>query len=1252
VSLDLRLVAHAPNGARQGVLPTPQTVSASMVFGDVGGVEVAYPPAGPKGSLLASPCEIAVEVSYDLGATWTEPDNARYLRLVRAGDTVEQVPVVAYRGPSYLWTLSKARVLPEGLLNADGKRPFLTATPGTILRTLIQEAQARGALAGLDAASFTNALDSSGAAWAQAITIYYEPGLDYLTILMNLQAQGLIDFTMTGRTLKVYNADTVMAGAATGILQKGRDLTEAPYTGTLEGLANYVYLQGDEGASFSRTNGAALAPWGRWETFISQGGVKDTGTMTVLSDSALELSAAERVENTYGLNFALATALPFRDYGLGKDVRIRDTAGLPTSLRCRQITLTRDERGTVAGNVVLNDRFLENEVRQTRRVQGITGGSTADGGTGARPAPTGTDRMPPKAPTGLLFASDSYLDDEGKVWATITTTWVEPTQNQDGTALTDLAGYEVFWRLTGDTTWTLATSVDAPASSATIGGYFPATGYEVAVKAYDETGNRSGLSVAGGLVTDDDATAPVKPSTPVVSALLGQILATWDGLGTGGAALPTDFARLEFHASNVSGFAPSAATLVDQSTARQGGMSTVITGFAYDQPVYVRLVMYDRSGNVSPVSDEASATPRRLVEFDLGNGLRESVQAVWSDSFSTPGPPKWQVESGAGSIAIVETADSTSGDGVLEASGPDAWIIPTMPMIPFDPDLLYRMRIKYRGLAGLSATSRIYAGWLGFDKDGAFVSTTGANALSPHSHAASAATPPVDGSWAIAEGFTQGHGSPNGNNGVAPSPQLPGVLHANVRYVLPIIILNYTGVAGDRMQVDRIEIEQTRYPANIIGRAQIANLAVDNAKINDASMDKITAGVLSAAVTISGRIATALTGARLELNSTGLKGYNAGGSLMVDIPNDGSGSTITGTFQTALTGARVRLSASSGVSQVELYSGITGETEPGRVISLVSGSGSTANASTSIVAPKKNGLSSASIDLFSRDANSGADITVNSYNGSVYWVSDSNYGVHRFMNTGGDTAQPWLLLARTQAGAGNTAGALIANGTGGVAINSIQMGGSIGSATMDLHAYQIRLYADSPDYAVKVIGNFDHSSGSLLMTNEFGEGRLKSLTSGGFGYLQSPVIYNRTGAAGGDVNVNSVGTLYRVTSARRYKVAIDYGTRYGDGSLIAALKSLRPVTFYDKAAAEQYAQVLERKANGEDVSDDELTVTNPLDLQVGLIAEDVAEAGMPELVQWGPDGQAEGLNYNRLAVALLPWLNALDRRLTTLESGT
>jgi hypothetical protein len=69
---------------------------------------------------------------------------------------------------------------------------------------------------------------------------------------------------------------------------------------------------------------------------------------------------------------------------------------------------------------------------------------------------------------------------------------------------------------------------------------------------------------------------------------------------------------------------------------------------------------------------------------------------------------------------------------------------------------------------------------------------------------------------------------------------------------------------------------------------------------------------LSADITVSARIKTADTGARVEMNSAGIKVYDAGG-LVVDLSSSGtatfkgsisSGSTITGaTFQTAASGA-------------------------------------------------------------------------------------------------------------------------------------------------------------------------------------------------------------------------------------------------------------------------------------------------------------------------------------------------------------
>lgn len=54
--------------------------------------------------------------------------------------------------------------------------------------------------------------------------------------------------------------------------------------------------------------------------------------------------------------------------------------------------------------------------------------------------------------------------------------------------------------------------------------------------------------------------------------------------------------------------------------------------------------------------------------------------------------------------------------------------------------------------------------------------------------------------------------------------------------------------------------------------------------------------------------------------------------------------------------------------------------------------------------------------------------------------------------------------------------------------------------------------------------------------------------------------------------------------------------------------------------------------------------------EYGLIAEQVLEAGVPELVQW-MDGRVHGLRYDLLAVALLEVVKEQERRIAALERG-
>jgi hypothetical protein len=1187
-----------------------------MVLGDVGAFSISYPTNGPKAPFLSGACEVALEVSYDDGQTWTEPNDARYLRLRRKGDQVDAPDVVAYEGPSYLWLLDKSPILPEGALDEQGKRPFLTATVGTIIRTVVQEAQARGELPGLDVSTFSAATDSNGAAWGQVITIYYEPGVSALTILRNLFDQGMCDFTMAGRSLRIYKPETVMGGASGATLLKGRDLTEAPYQATLEGIASHAYLLGDGGLSFERTNPTAPQPWGRWTAFISQGGVSDTGTMTVLTDAALSLAAEERVENTYGLDFSRAKALPFRDYTLGKTVKVSAAGAMPEALRLRQVTLTRDERGTVQGNVVLNDRFLENEVRQSRRISGITGGSTADGGSGSRPD-DGVDRTTPKAPTGLTADSTAYLDDEGRTWALVNLDWADVTQNTDNTAITDLAGYEVQWSFHTEGNWVALPTTETSALLAS--GFQPNTEYDFRVRAFDNGDgrlvHRSGWSGSVTLLTEQDATAPGKPSTPTVSAYLGQLLIDWDGLLNGGGTPPTDFDRVEVYLSTVNGFAPSAATLLDTITSRAGG-TTVATGLTYATPYYVKFRMYDRAGNVSVASDQATATPERLVRFDLDNSLRQTTASVWTWTPSLDRLGWVKTSSALPESVATSVADSAaqSGGYVMEVTGGRWWSEADEPPMVFDPNVLYRMRIRVRRKPGTGSTGTIYAGFLGYAADGVTrVSSAGADGPSQaHYFVATARNVASDGSWEVYEGFLQGWGSPTGTGSESPNPQLPAVAHANVRYFKPLIITGYDLPAGDPnvWQIDRVEIEATRYPANIIGRAQIADLAVNSAKINDMAASKITAGAISAAITVSGRIATALTGARVELNSSGLKAYNSGGVNTVAINTDGS-ATVSGTYQTAPSGRRLEISTatlnnnfgedgqhslkwtpaslSAGWSQAGIMpvvdTSVSGKT--GLALWLQSSGQAAAPFGGSTIFL---GMTSASINLTSQSS-SNASLSVSS-------------------NAAGVTSAD-VSATNTTIGQG---------GSGTVAIN----GGT-----------SITLFSSAGSIFVTAAG------GNTIIYERDGAGEALSARNDGTPYLRSQSAYNRTSTGAVNMTISSFGTITRSTSLERYKVAID--REWADKVSLDAIKGLTPASYYDRQQAERFASWVDP---GSDVPDENVELPR---LNLGLIAEDVEALGLLGLTNYDDKGNLTGVAYERVAVALIPWLRDLERRLEAQE---
>jgi hypothetical protein len=87
--------------------------------------------------------------------------------------------------------------------------------------------------------------------------------------------------------------------------------------------------------------------------------------------------------------------------------------------------------------------------------------------------------------------------------------------------------------------------------------------------------------------------------------------------------------------------------------------------------------------------------------------------------------------------------------------------------------------------------------------------------------------------------------------------------------------------------------------------------------ISSLSVGKLTAGIMSADVTISGRFATALTGARTELNALGLQKYDSSNNLLVSIT--GTDALLTGRYRSAISGRRIEMGAAGLLGEINFY---------------------------------------------------------------------------------------------------------------------------------------------------------------------------------------------------------------------------------------------------------------------------------------------------------------------------------------------
>ena len=912
MSFDVRLVAHAPNGDRLGILPTPLSVEVGVPLDDVASLRLSYALGAPGAELLAAPVEVAVETYHPDTGQWTEVDGGRFLRIKRSGNLTDPTGARAFELPSYSWLLRKARLWPSAHDNAEGKRPFLSATAGTILATLLVEARGRGALPGLSIDFGPNA-DSAGQPWAKVLTIAYEPGIDVLAVLDNLAEQGVVDWTMSGRTLRVFNADSTLArNLATGDspvdLRLGRDVVDAPDTATLEEVASAIYVKGEGTARLELVNPDAPAPWGRWESFITQGGVRDEGTMRLLAEAELDRTGRERVQVTRALAFTAAKWLPFLHYRPGDYVLAPGDGGGLVPLRVRQITLTRDQAGTPGGNLVLNDRFLEREIRLARRTAGIVGGSTADGGSGARPAPDGPDPRDPAAPQGLIVATAAYLDSDGAARGQITATWGTVAKATDGTAI-EVSRYELYQRpnVVG-LPWSKLTETAHPDNSATASPYDVGTEWAFKVRAVSRAGVFGPWSAPYAVTIAADAEAPPTPSTPILSTRLGTIHVTWDGRGSAGETMPGDFSHVDVWMQ-----ATGAAIWSDgwnYTDRLDPNLWSVLHSSSGSSPAYSvtggRLTITGGSDLLATRDTGATDYTVTARNVSPGTQYRAGVYARY-----LPGPAAtWPY----GERAVYVLARRSTGDLGLYVDAATSKRNTPIPLpagrtvdgltlglsvlgrtvqVLVDGAVVHTDTLTDSEHAELVGTAAgVYLEWPS--------ATVGQLTVDPPPAGAPSRVGQLEGAGTLVvadQPYNQGrrfHFTAVDRSGNTSGESTSATISTS-----PLVPPDLVGrpIYGDKIVANSITADQLA----------VGSVTASAIRANAITADKLTATAIDGKTITGATIRTSATNPRVQFDSSGLRAWNSAVTRTVDVSSSTGTATITGTFQTGTSGRRVMI---------------------------------------------------------------------------------------------------------------------------------------------------------------------------------------------------------------------------------------------------------------------------------------------------------------------------------------------------------
>lgn len=139
---------------------------------------------------------------------------------------------------------------------------------------------------------------------------------------------------------------------------------------------------------------------------------------------------------------------------------------------------------------------------------------------------------------------------------------------------------------------------------------------------------------------------------------------------------------------------------------------------------------------------------------------------------------------------------------------------------------------------------------------------------------------------------------------------------------------------GSTRWVRFIAYDHNGNPSAASGTISGATVQAADGDIAALNVGKLVSGTGTFDLVMAGRVTTALTGARREMNSVGFQAFDASNTLLINL--DGVNNLLTGILKTALTGRRIEVGAGGGLGQINFYAP---DGSQGRILSFTSGTG-------------------------------------------------------------------------------------------------------------------------------------------------------------------------------------------------------------------------------------------------------------------------------------------------------------------------